>query len=33
VQHLFIEGYNIPMESRHSKLYDEFLNRTPGLSE
>jgi len=33
VRYLFIDGYNIPVESRHSKLYDEFLNRTPGLSE
>ena len=33
VRYLFIDGYNIPVESRHSKLYDEFLNRTPGLTE
>jgi len=33
VRYLFIDGYNIPVESRHSKLYDEFLNRTPGLAE
>lgn len=31
VQHLFIDGYKIPLESRHSKLYDEFLDRNPGL--
>ena len=33
VQHLFIDGYKLPMESRHSKLYDEFLNRNPGVEE
>ncbi len=32
VRHLFIEGYKIPIESRHTRLYDEFLNRTPGLT-
>jgi imidazolonepropionase-like amidohydrolase len=33
VQHLFIEGYKLPLENRQTKLFDEFLNRTPGLSE
>jgi imidazolonepropionase-like amidohydrolase len=33
VEHLFIDGYKIPLESRHSKLYEEFLNRTPGLEK
>jgi len=33
VHHLFIQGYRIPIESRHTKLYDEFLKRTPGASE
>jgi imidazolonepropionase-like amidohydrolase len=33
VQHLFIDGYKLPLESRHSKLYDEFLNRNPGLEK
>ncbi len=33
VQHLFIEGYKLPLENRQTKLRDEFLNRTPGLSE
>ncbi len=28
---LFIGGYRIPIESRHISLYDEFLNRNPGL--
>jgi imidazolonepropionase-like amidohydrolase len=27
VQHLFINGYNVPLESRHTYLYDEFLKR------
>ena len=33
VRYLFIDGYNIPVESRHSKLYDEFLNRNPGRTD
>ena len=33
VQHLFIDGYKLPLESRHSKLYDEFLDRNPGLEK
>jgi imidazolonepropionase-like amidohydrolase len=33
VQHLFIEGYKLPLENRQTKLRDEFMNRTPGLSE
>lgn len=33
VRHLFIDGYKLPIESRHSKLYDEFLNRNPGAAE
>ncbi|PEN14911.1 amidohydrolase [Longibacter salinarum] len=33
VRHLFIQGYKIPMESRHTKLYNEFLNRNPGVQE
>lgn len=31
ITHLFIKGWNIPMESRHTLLYDEFLERSPGL--
>lgn len=31
VTHLFIGGYRIPIESRHISLYNEFLDRTPGL--
>lgn len=33
IQHLFIDGYKLPLESRHSKLYEEFLNRNPGLEK
>lgn len=33
VHHVFIDGYQIPMESRHTRLYDEFLNRDPGAEE
>lgn len=33
IEHLFIGGYKIPMESRHTRLYDEFLDRNPGLEE
>lgn len=31
IHHVFIDGYLIPMESRHLRLYDEFLHREPGL--
>ncbi|MEM9931914.1 MAG: amidohydrolase family protein, partial [Bacteroidota bacterium] len=30
-QQVFISGWEIPMDSRHSLLYDEFLERSPGL--
>ena len=33
IEHLFIDGYKIPLESRHTKLYDEFLRRTPGAKK
>jgi len=33
VQYLFIRGWHIPLESRHTLLYDEFLDRSPGLSK
>ncbi len=32
IKHLFIEGWNIPMESRQTLLYEEFLQRSPGVS-
>jgi imidazolonepropionase-like amidohydrolase len=31
IRHLFIDGYKLPLENRATKLYDEFLNRNPGL--
>jgi hypothetical protein len=33
VNHVFIEGWQIPMVSRHTELYDEFLKREPGLKK
>jgi len=33
VKHVFINGWNIPMESRQTLLYDEFLERSPGISK
>jgi imidazolonepropionase-like amidohydrolase len=32
MKHVFIEGWQIPMVSRQTLLYEEFLNREPGLS-
>ncbi len=32
IKHLFIEGWNVPLESRQTLLYDEFLNRKPGIT-
>jgi len=29
IEQVFIRGYKIPMESRHSKLYEQFLERDP----
>lgn len=31
ISHLFIKGWNVPLESRHTLLYDEFLERDPGV--
>ncbi len=33
VSHVFIEGWQMPMVSRQTLLYDEFLNREPGVSK
>lgn len=33
VKYLFINGYNVPIDSRHIQLYNEFLKRTPGVSK
>ena len=27
IEYLFIDGYNVAIESRHTLLYDEFLER------
>lgn len=31
VRHLFIDGYRVPLESRHVDLYQEFIKREPGV--
>lgn len=33
IMHVFISGYRIPMSNRHIRLYQEFLDRSPGLEE
>ncbi|HRI79351.1 MAG TPA: amidohydrolase family protein [Cyclobacteriaceae bacterium] len=33
VSHVFISGFQIPMQSRQTLLYDEFLKREPGVVE
>ena len=33
IKHLFINGWKVPMTSRHIRLYDEFLQRSPGLNK
>lgn len=33
IEHLFISGWKVPLENRHTLLYDEFLERTPGLKD
>lgn len=33
VRHLFIDGYQIPLVSRQTQLYEEFLHREPGLQK
>lgn len=33
VKHVFIDGWMIPLESRHTQLYDEFLDRSPGVDK
>jgi imidazolonepropionase-like amidohydrolase len=30
IEHLFIKGWTVPIESRHTLLYNEFLHRSPG---
>lgn len=31
--HVFIDGYQVPMSNRHIRLYQEFLERSPGLEK
>jgi imidazolonepropionase-like amidohydrolase len=31
--HLFIDGYRVPLASRQTELYEQFLNRQPGLEK
>ncbi len=31
VKYLFISGYQVPIDSRHIQLYNEFLRRVPGI--
>lgn len=33
IKHVFIDGWMIPMVSRHTQLYDEFLERSPGVDK
>jgi imidazolonepropionase-like amidohydrolase len=33
IVHVFINGWQIPMVSRHTQLYDEFLKREPGVTK
>jgi len=33
ILHVFIDGWQIPMVSRHTQLYDEFLKREPGVNK
>lgn len=33
IKYLFINGYQVPLDSRHIRLYNEFLEREPGLSK
>lgn len=33
VKHVFIDGWQIPMVSRQTQLYDEFLKREPGVTK
>ncbi len=33
IKYLFIDGYMVPLDSRQIRLYNEFLEREPGLKE
>ncbi len=32
IRRVFIDGYDIPLVSRQTQLYNEFLHRTPGYT-
>jgi imidazolonepropionase-like amidohydrolase len=33
ISHLFIDGWKVPIDSRHIRLYEEFLERKPGVKK
>ena len=33
IKHVFIDGWQVPMVSRQTELYEEFLKREPGISK
>ena len=33
IKNLFIDGWQIPIDSRHIQLYNEFLKRAPGVQK
>ena len=33
VEQVFIDGWKVPMESRQTQLYEEFLERSPGVNK
>jgi len=33
IKHVFIDGWKVPMVSRQTELYDEFLKREPGITK
>lgn len=33
IRHVFIDGFRVPMSNRHIQLYQEFLERAPGLDK
>lgn len=33
INHVFIDGYKLPLDNRHLDLYKEFLKREPGLDK
>ena len=33
VKYVFIDGWNIPLVSRHTQLYEEYLERSPGVKK